>query len=134
MFEIATFTYKSKNNLLPLPFQNYFSNTCNVHKQLARGSTNYNFFLPICRTRKLQRSIKYQGSKVWNSLHWSTKKIFFIGASNIRAVLEYIWGADSKNDGGFFASALVFEIRYTAHICLELQGVKKVPDRFLNLM
>ena len=51
-------------------------------------------------------------------LHWSTKKNFFIGASNIRAVLEYIWGADSENDGGFFASALVFEIRYTAHICL----------------
>ena len=46
------------------------------------------------------------------------KKNFFIGASNIRAVLEYIWGADSENDGGFFASALVFEIRYTAHICL----------------
>ena len=52
--------------------------------------------------------------------HWSTKKNFFIGASNIRALLEYIWGADSENDGGFFASALVFEIRYTAHICLQL--------------
>ena len=37
MFEIATFTYKSKNNLLPLTFQNYFSNTCNVHNQLTRG-------------------------------------------------------------------------------------------------
>ena len=68
IFEMATFTYKSKNNLLPLPFQNYFSNTCNIHKQLTRGSTNYNFFLPFCRTRKLQRSIKYQDSKVWNSL------------------------------------------------------------------
>ena len=48
------------------------------------------------------------------------KKNFFIGASNIRAVLEYIWGADSENNSVFFASALVFEIRYTAHICLEL--------------
>ena len=52
------------------------------------------------------------------TLHWSTKKNFFIGALNIRAVLEYIWGTDSENDGVFFASALVFEIRYTAHICL----------------
>ena len=50
MFEMATFTYKSKNNLLPLLFQNYFSNMCNIHKQLTRGSTNYNFFLPFCRT------------------------------------------------------------------------------------
>ena len=35
------------------------------------------------------------------------------GASNIRTVLGYIWGADSKNDIGFFASALVFELRHT---------------------
>ena len=75
MFEIATFTYMSKNNLLPLPFQNYFSNTCNVHKQLTRGSTNYNFFLPFCRTRKLQTSIKYQGLKVWNSLSLELKEL-----------------------------------------------------------
>ena len=74
MFEIATFTYHSKNNLLSLPFQNYFSNPCNVHKQLTRGSTNYNFFLPFRRTRKLQRSIKYQGSKVWNSLSLELKE------------------------------------------------------------
>ena len=74
MFEIATFTYKFKNNLVSLPFQNYFSNTCNVHKQTTRGSTKYNFFLPFCRTRKLQRSIKYQGSKVWNSLSLELKE------------------------------------------------------------
>ena len=54
------------------------------------------------------------------------KKNFFIGASNIRAVLEYIWGADSENDGGFFASALVFEIRYTAHICLLVNLCKSI--------
>ena len=71
---MATFTYKSKNNLLPLPFQNYFSNTCNINKQLTRGSPNCNFFLPFCRTKKLQRSIKYQGSKVWNSLSLELKK------------------------------------------------------------
>ena len=35
------------------------------------------------------------------------------GASNIQTVLGYIWGADSKNDIGFFASALVFELRHT---------------------
>ena len=62
--------------------------------------------------------INYITVELLYQLHWSTKKNFFIGASNIRAVLEYIWGADSENDGGFFASALVFEIRYTAHICL----------------
>ena len=33
------------------------------------------------------------------------------GATNIRTVLGYIWGADSKNDIGFFTSALVFELR-----------------------
>ena len=35
------------------------------------------------------------------------------GASSIKTVLGYIWGADSKNDIGFFASALVFELRHT---------------------
>ena len=59
MFEMATFTYKSKKNLRPLPFQNYFSNTCNIHKQITRGSTNYSFFFPFGRTRKLQKFIKY---------------------------------------------------------------------------
>ena len=35
------------------------------------------------------------------------------GASSIKTVLGYIWGADSKNDIDFFASALVFELRHT---------------------
>ena len=35
------------------------------------------------------------------------------GASSLKTVLGYIWGADSKNDIGFFASALVFELRHT---------------------
>ena len=48
-------------------------------------------------------------------LHWSTKKIFFSGASNIRPILGYIWGADSENNISFFASALVFEIWHIAH-------------------
>ena len=43
------------------------------------------------------------------------QKFFFFGASTIRPVLGYIWVANSKNDVGFFASALVFEIRYIAY-------------------
>ena len=70
MFEMATFTYKNKKNLLPLPFQNYFFSSCNIHNQLTWVSIiTYNFVLPFCRTKKLQRSIKNQGLKVWNILH-----------------------------------------------------------------
>ena len=61
MFEVAIFTQKAKNNLLPLPFQNYFSSTCNipVHKQLTRSSINYHFFCHSVEIKKLKRSIEY---------------------------------------------------------------------------
>ena len=72
-FEKACFLFKHKFHKLPCVFNNYFNFTSNTHEKYTRGSSCDNYFLPFYRNKKLQRSIKYQGPKTWNSLESSLK-------------------------------------------------------------
>ena len=70
----AIFVFIFKSNKLPNTFKNYFKAACNIHGKNTRSSSLNNFFLPFYRTNKLQKSIKFQGSKVWNSIETSIKQ------------------------------------------------------------
>ena len=46
----------------------------NIHVKPTRATAAHNFFVPFLKTLKLQRSIKYQDPKIWNSLDLEIKK------------------------------------------------------------
>jgi len=66
-FVIAKFMFQFKSKKLPVIFDNYFN--------LIKDASNYatsaiinNFCLPIYKTRRGQKSIKYLCVKIWNSI------------------------------------------------------------------
>ncbi len=63
--EIAKFMHQHHNSSLPVCFQNYFSV---AYLRTTRNSSNLNYNTPFYRSNRGQRSIKYYGPKVWNSL------------------------------------------------------------------
>ena len=58
---------------LPDQFSNYFMKACQVYQKFTRASNHNNYFIPHSKSSKTQRSIKYQGPLVWNSLDSSLK-------------------------------------------------------------
>ena len=64
--EMAKFVHKSINRSLPKYFQTYFHKVSLAHKRSTRSSSSDNLAIPLFRASRAQRSIKYQGSKVWN--------------------------------------------------------------------
>jgi len=72
--ELASFMYKFKNKQLPFTFLHYFQETSTICSKQLRSTTNQNYFLPRYRTKKIQRSIKFQGAKIWNSINAEIRK------------------------------------------------------------
>ena len=64
--EMAKFVHKSVNHSLAKYFQAYFHKMSLAHKRSTRSSSSDNLAIPLFRTSRAQKSIKYQGSKVWN--------------------------------------------------------------------
>ena len=53
---------------LPKNFNDYFTLVLSVHFRTTGNSSKlYQCFIPQFPTNKLQRGIKYKGSKIWNS-------------------------------------------------------------------
>ena len=57
--------------MLPDQLSNYFMKTCQDYQKFTRASNHNNYFIPNFKSSKTQRSIKYQGPLVWNSLDTS---------------------------------------------------------------
>ena len=72
--ETAAFVYNYKSGQLPSTFRNYFTALNNIHVKPTRATSSHNFFVPFFKTLKLQRCIKYQVPKIWNSLDLEIKK------------------------------------------------------------
>ena len=67
--EIAKFVYCYLTNKTPNSFRKYFCKTLEHSSRVTRQSSdNSNLHIPRYRTNRLQRCIKYQGVKVWNSI------------------------------------------------------------------
>ena len=74
-FEIAIFVFKWNRNSVPIFFSNFFKKTSDLSKTLTRQSSkSSNLYIPRYRSNRLQRSIKYQGVKVWNSIPENIKR------------------------------------------------------------
>ena len=73
--EVAKIVFRfSRDNLLPT-LQHLFSKTSEISFRNTRSSTNvYNLYIPRYTTTRLQKSIKYQGVKVWNKISPNLKK------------------------------------------------------------
>ena len=71
--ETAAFVYNYKSGQLPPTFQNYFTALNIIYVKPTRATSSHNFFVPFFKTMKLQRSIKYLGPKIWNSLDLEIK-------------------------------------------------------------
>ena len=63
---VGIFVYKQQNNLLPTIFSNYFHARNNIHNIQTRNSER--LFVPRCRLKTCQKSIKFAGVKIWNSI------------------------------------------------------------------
>ena len=66
--EIALNMHKLKNNKLPDTFQNYFTLPSNVHHYSTRSKFQLTFYVPKFCLVRFQKSFKYRGVKIWNSI------------------------------------------------------------------
>ena len=73
--ESANFMHKYVNKNLPDYFQNYFNKVSGNHGYSTRAATNDDLTIPFFRTNRCQKSFKYQGSKLWNSLTKNMTKL-----------------------------------------------------------
>ena len=76
-FETAKIMHKASTNSLPSPLNLYFKNIDNVHNCATRGSIQNNYFLPRFKTKKTQRSIKFQGVFTWNKINLEIRKLHY---------------------------------------------------------
>ena len=73
--EMAKFVHKSVNYSLPKYFQTYFHKVPLAYKRSTRSSSSDNLAIPLFQTSRAQRSIKCQGSKVWNSIPTAIQRL-----------------------------------------------------------
>jgi len=74
--KIAKLIHKLLRNNHPPNFFKFFIKTNKIHNRTTRLASNeHALYIPRYKTEKLQRSFKYQGVKVWNSLPDSLKKL-----------------------------------------------------------
>ena len=73
VFQTCLFMFKFKNckQDIPFSFHNFFQVTSDIHSYPTRQRDDFN--LPLCRTSKHQRFIKFRGPQLWSSLDTSLK-------------------------------------------------------------
>ena len=76
-FEIVNIVYFYKFNLLPKIFDNYFSYAKSCHSRTTRFSLIIHLTIPLFKNNRTQRSIKYIGPKIWNSISHNLKIMTF---------------------------------------------------------
>ncbi len=67
LLNLGKFMFSYQNNLLPPSFSNFFFTTDQIHSHNLR--TAGQFYVPFCRTKAKQFTVKYQGPKFFNSLN-----------------------------------------------------------------
>ena len=74
--EVAKLIYDCIYNNIPYSLSNMFIKTSQISPPATRSSINTNnLYIPRYRTNKLQRSVRYQGVKVWNSIPSDIQKL-----------------------------------------------------------
>ena len=76
-FETAKIVCSYKFNLLPKIFDNYISYAKSCHSRTTRFSLKNHLTIPLFKSSRTQRSIKYIGPKIWNSISHNLRAITF---------------------------------------------------------
>ena len=76
-FETAKIVYSYKFNWLPKIFDNYFSYAKSCHFRTTRFSLKNRLTVPLFKSNRTQRSIKYIGPKIWNSISHNLRTMTF---------------------------------------------------------
>ena len=72
--EIAKFMHCHHNNTLPECFSTFFRESGSIHTYNTRFSSGINYDTIMCRTSRGQRSIRFNGPKIWNEIPLSIKE------------------------------------------------------------
>ena len=67
-FEIAKLMHQHHKQSLPLRISNFFKPLSTVYDRQTRSKTLNNLFVEKFSTSRCQKSIKFQGPKIWNSI------------------------------------------------------------------
>ena len=76
-FHIGIFMYKFVNKLLPATFSSYFSAVHDVHCYNTRSRNN--LYIPFSRTSYCIRTLRFQGTRLWNGLSEEIKSKSSVG-------------------------------------------------------
>ena len=77
-YEVAKLMHKNSRKKLPNRLCCHFTPVKAIHTRTTRlALSELNLYLPKYRTQKLQKSFKYQGAKIWNSVPYELKKLPF---------------------------------------------------------
>ena len=76
-YELAKFMHCVRNKTLPIPLINLFDNVKNDLNLNSKSRTQEKLKVPLFKSSKTQKSVKYQGVTLWNSLSLSFKKLSF---------------------------------------------------------
>ena len=67
-FELVKIMHQYTHNKLTIRFCNYFTYSCNSYSYSTRYPSKDHLLFPRFTTTRTQKSIKYKGAKLWNSL------------------------------------------------------------------
>ena len=83
--ETAKFMHQFSDKSLPASFEKYFTRTFFVHCRSTRTSECNDYFLQHFSTTRLQRSIRFSGVKLWNSIPSKFKNL---------SLKKFIWNTN----------------------------------------
>ena len=76
--EIAKMMHKYSCKNLPQRLNSHFTPVSAIHSRSTRlSSSNLNLYLPIHKTQRLQKNLKFMGPKIWNAIPHELKVLPF---------------------------------------------------------
>ena len=67
-FELGKFMHQHHKNVLPNSFSDYFQELATAHQRTTRASVRGDIKVIRCNKAIGQRSLRYQGAKLWNTM------------------------------------------------------------------
>ena len=80
--EVIKFVYKFKKKTLPVLFYNYFRPASQTHSYPTRFALDLNWTVMPCKKTSIQRSVCYEGYKIWNKLLIEVKSNYRVTFNN----------------------------------------------------
>ena len=68
IYEIAKIVHQHSRKALPDYLSSFFTTNRQIHNRPTRSHSNNTLYLPKFSSSRCQRSIKFQGTKIWNSI------------------------------------------------------------------